>query len=470
MKVLMAMLCLVWSGSAWAGEAAAPLQRADFAYGMELTVQGGGALYGLSVPAPVYQAATRADLGDLRVFNDQGVIPHLVRPQHPQQQSPAPVALPFFPLMDTMAAGLGKGVGPDGEPCVARPGGTDLRIVTDSSGTIIDFHQGQEPGPDAVVTRYLVDTTALQEPAQWLEFAWSGQTDHFSTVVQVEASDDLNSWRTVVSQAALAELRFAGHDLRRNRIALATGGKKYLRLSWPAGRQGVVLTAIMAGYHQEELSQPRTFLYLEGEAVTPASPGKAVYQYRTDGFFPVDQFNVRLAQRNALAQVSLFSRAGQEQQWRQRAASLIYQLAVDGVPLDSGVGQIAATTDRFWRLEIDGDGSGGAPLLELGWLPQQLVFVAQGQGPYTLAYGRAGLGPERSPVDRLLTSIDPAREKNLVGAAWPGNQIILGGLDRLLPAPAIAWRRWLLWASLVAGVLLIGTMALQLFREMKGAA
>ncbi|MCI5157263.1 MAG: DUF3999 family protein, partial [Candidatus Electrothrix sp. AUS1_2] len=75
-----------------------PLQREDFAYGMELTVSGNHAIYGLILPAAVYQGCTRADLGDLRVFNASHAVPHLLRTQiHQETERPAQT-LPFFPL------------------------------------------------------------------------------------------------------------------------------------------------------------------------------------------------------------------------------------------------------------------------------------------------------------------------------------------------------------------------------------
>lgn len=453
MRAVFLLFPLFLTSLAWAGEDVKPLHRADFAYGMELSVSGQGAIYGLPVPAMVYQSCTRADLGDLRVFNAQGVVPHLLRPQLSKKNSPQPVDLPFFSLL---AEGTNNKLPPH------------LHIATDSKGTIIDIRQGQTDIPATVVSSYIIDTSGLTQKADWLEFAWSGQTDHFSTSVKVEASDDLNSWRTVVAKASLAELRFAGHDLLRNRVIIKAGAQKYLRLAWPAGNKGVVLTAIKAGYNNEDIAQARTVHYLAGKAMPNAESGKVIYHYTSDGFFPVDQVYVRLPEHNSLAQVALFSRASEDAPWRPRAELLSYQLTVDGVSLDSGVKHIPTTSDRFWRLAMAAPGrSGAAPLLEVGWRPQQLIFIAQGDGPYTLAYGKADLVPSPSQVDQLLSSIDPRQEQNLVRPAYAGGQVILGGQGQLLITPEIPWRRWLLWASLVAGVLIIGSMALQLVKEMK---
>jgi hypothetical protein len=105
--------------------------------------------------------------------------------------------------------------------------------------------------------------------------------------------------------------------------------------------------------------------------------------------------------------------------------------------------------------------------LELGWLPGQLVFMAQGDGPYSLAYGRAGLEPTRSQVAQLLKAVEPVSGGTLIEAARTGTQTVLAGTAALLPKTELPWRVWLLWAGLIAGVLAVGAMAWKLFREME---
>lgn len=456
MRLILIIFFLFSTISVRATEEDQGLVRTDFAFGMELSISGQGAIYGMAVPVQVYRACTRADLGDLRVFNGQGLVPHILQPQVSKKTSPQPVYLPFFPL-------VGMGDNSQLPP--------ELQITTDSKGTIIDIRQDRTEPPSTVVTAYIIDISGLEEKADWLEFTWIGKEDNFSTSVSIDTSDDLNGWQPLVHSAALAELQYLGHNLLRNRITMKAGMKKYLRLSWPPDETGVDLTVIKAGYTKEERIQARTVHHLVGEPKQDADKGKMSYHYSSDGFFPVDQVSIRLPQQNSMAQVTVFSRANEEEPWRQRASLLSYHLTIDGVNFDSRIKDIAPTTDRFWRLEINNLGRGsGAPTLSLGWLPQQLVFVAQGEGPYTLAYGRAGLGPERSQVDRLLTTLDPHQEKNMIMVADAGAQIILGGTGMLLPSPEVPWRRWILWASLVVGVLVIGGMAFQLFKEMKKEA
>ncbi|MCI5120865.1 MAG: DUF3999 family protein [Candidatus Electrothrix sp. AUS4] len=225
----------------------------------------------------------------------------------------------------------------------------------------------------------------------------------------------------------------------------------------------------MAGYNREAQVHPRSMLALAGEALPITEQGALRFQYNSKGFFPVDQLKIQLPEQNSLSQIAVFSRADKEASWKRRAAFLAYRLTVDGVNLDNGVVIINRTTDRYWRLELEANsGIQQAPTLELGWLPGQLVFMAQGRGPYTLAYGRAGLGPAQYLVDRLLQALDPQSEKKLVAKAQAGAEKVLGGEERLIVAQGLPWRRWLLWGILLAGVLIVGMMALKLYREMNG--
>jgi hypothetical protein len=451
---LILFLLLLPASPVRAGDGKKPLQQTDFAYGMELTMTGNNAIYGLPVPAQVYAGCTSPTLADLRIFNSHAIVPHLVRVPRSLKKHPRPVSLPIFPLKGTWLGNTAH---------------SDLHIATNSLGTIINVRLGGTVDDSASVSAYIIDTSVMKQRADWLELEWSGQSEHFSTAVRLESSTDLNNWQPMIRSAALAELKFADHSLLRSQIPVPRGiaPKTYLRLSWPAGREGVLLKTIKAGYNREDAARTRTVTTLTGQPAQDSRPNKISYDYTMPGFFPVDQIHVRPAQSNSLAQVTVYSRSNQETDWQQRSSLLAYQLTVNGVQLVSKLKNIKPISDRFWRLEMEkSDSEDSAPLLELGWLPGQLIFLAQGEGPFTLVYGRSGLAAAHFQVDQLLRSIDPLQEKNMVMPARAGAQFELGKRGVLEPAADLPWRRWLLWTVLIGGVLLVGAMALRLFKEM----
>jgi len=131
----------------------------------------------------------------------------------------------------------------------------------------------------------------------------------------------------------------------------------------------------------------------------------------------------------------------------------------------------AGTTDPFWRLEIDPSGGGlgsSAPELLLRYRPQELLFVARGGAPYTLAFGSTAVNATSAPLDGLLNSLKTNDRNALVSGAEAGARITLGGPDRLHPnwRHTLDWKRWLLWGVMVAGVLLIAVMAWRLYTRM----
>jgi hypothetical protein len=98
----------------------------------------------------------------------------------------------------------------------------------------------------------------------------------------------------------------------------------------------------------------------------------------------------------------------------------------------------------------------------VGWYPQELLFVARGDGPYTLAYGSGRVRRDDAPIDAVLANLDE-ESRTRIREATLGAPYDLGGKD-VLAAPR-SWRREILWAVLIGAVVVLGAFALRLFRE-----
>jgi hypothetical protein len=166
-----------------------------------------------------------------------------------------------------------------------------------------------------------------------------------------------------------------------------------------------------------------------------------------------------------LATVRVYSRMHEEDAWRDRGLRTFYRSLVGGVAVESAALAID-DGDRFWRLEFEGEGL-SAPRLNVGWLPDEVVFLKQGAAPYVLAYGQAGVEARQWPLTELLRQLNGSRPPDLakVPFARVMEARMLGGPDRLIDAAdPIDWRTIVLWLVLVAGVLAVGTMAYRLLR------
>ena len=170
-----------------------------------------------------------------------------------------------------------------------------------------------------------------------------------------------------------------------------------------------------------------------------------------------------------MVRVALPSPAAADTPWRRRGGGLVYKLMLQGEGLASEPFCFEPTTDPLWQLEVSdtGGGFGGArPTLELGWNPHRLVFVARGEGPFTLAYGSAAVALGSAALDPLLQDLESQR-LGVAPATASGSPFTLGGPARLEVKKVLPWRRIGLWSLLVAGVLGMAWMAWRLARDMQ---
>jgi hypothetical protein len=446
MKRLSALMLAACSVAAGAAE-----KPDDFAYAMPIAADGQEALYQVELPAALYRGVARADLRDVRVFNARGeAVPHAIRPSAASRTAkPEPVALPIFPLRGERGRGI-----------------EDLQVHVEKrpDGTVVNIRSGgKTAAARAAVLGYLLDASRIQQPIQALHFEWKALRDGFSGKVRIDGSDDLSRWNTLTRDASLLDLEFGGHRLEQKRVAFHPQRYKYLRLSWPAGQKDVELTAVRAEAVPGVVEPQRLWLALP--APLPGdNPGD--YEYDSGGFFSFDRLRIELPQLNTLAQIHILVRNQPAEAWRPASGALVYRLRREGSELANPDIAMAGHGERYLMLRIDQKGGGigsGAPVVHIGWRPQQLVFAARGEAPFRLAYGSHAAPAAAFPIASLIPGYNTDKELS-VASATLGEQVTLAGAKRL-SAP-VDYRRWALWASLILGVAVLGWMAYRLSRQM----
>jgi len=434
-----------------------PLHSRDFAYGMTLEVDGDGALYSLPLPETVYRDTTRKDLGDIRIFNGYGeVVPHLLQPGKSAGESKRQsLALNYFPLYRE------------------RPWGQEvkhIRIADDGKGTIIDIDRSDIAGeqPPRVVDHYLIDASGVEQTVRKLTLAWDRVSEGFLVSVRVEYSNDLVHWQHLISAATLADLNYQGYRLHQQEITLPRQAARYYRISWPLGEKGLRLKGVVAEVEQVKDAPARQW-----QMLSPSSSDAATghYDFVLPGNFPVDRIKVQLPQVNTVVNVKLLSRDSKDAPWKLNYQGLLYSLQREGHTLKSDPVSLSSTSDSDWRLEVQQGGGGlgsGVPRLEMGWIPQRLVFVARGEMPFTLAFGSATVKPLAGDIGALIQRLEQRPgELGYIKLAHVGGRFELGGQRRLQPPrPPLPWKQWLLWAVLILGVVLLAAIARGLYRQM----
>ncbi|HXV49700.1 MAG TPA: DUF3999 family protein, partial [Candidatus Binatia bacterium] len=126
---------------------------------------------------------------------------------------------------------------------------------------------------------------------------------------------------------------------------------------------------------------------------------------------------------------------------------------------------VPVNSARYWLVRVDQKGGGiggGVPGLQIGWVPQKLVFAARGAGPYQLAYGGSRVAPAAFAIESLIPGYNTDAEFKVKPAAL-GEPTTLAGTARLR-AP-VDYKNIALWSTLIVGVALLGWMAFRLSRQ-----
>lgn len=452
LNILPHLLMVFLLAAASAG--AAPLHMTDFACGIRLDPPESGAVYRFYLPEAVYRRVTRQDLGDIRVFNARGeIVPHaLRRPVANDSETRAPRSLPFF-AVDR----------PAGDPET----GVSLDITTDSKGTILSARSRSVTEAGTGARTYIIDAGGLNHRPDRIRLDWRGPGGSFVAEVRLASSHDLDHWRTLVPAATLAALQYGGHALRRDTISLPETPGKYLSIQWPEHARETILTRVEALFPKTVKAVTRRY---GRAAFTAVADEPNSYTADVGGFFPVDRLNVVMNEPNSMATGRLYSRRDSQDRWQRRFEGLFYDLRFDDARLTNEDAAIAPVSDRWWRLEVvsDDGGMGGLPpALSAGWIPLELLFLARGGGPFTLAYGHAAVEPfdqNRHPLLHLL-SLD--EHERLIRWVEPGDAFSLRGDSALIPPKApIPWKTWVLWSVLGIFVVLLAVMAFRLYRQM----
>ncbi len=424
----------------------------DFARGAVISTTDPGMAQRVILDADVYQWATSEELGDVRILDSTGSeLPYAVRRPPPAESHTGWRSLPVFALP---------------QPASAAEAATAVDIELGKGGAVVAVRGPSGISDDA---GYLVDASDYPYLPAELALSWGAAIPDFVARLQVEASDDLNQWRTLMATATVAALHTDGERVLVDRIALPPVDARYLRLL-PLDR-GTLPPIKSVEVRSRVAKDPvRHWRTLTGSAK------KNGFEFDAGGWFPVDRVEAALARDTFLIDARIFSRADPGAPWQDHGVHRFYRASVNGKTAASEPMINHEPTHRWWRLELL-DGQDAVPKLRIGWLPDELVFLRQGDPPYLLAYGRAGLKGRQWPIAELLSQFGEDGQHpsgaDSVFANLPVAELsaptTLGGEARLQPpARIVHWRTLVLWAVLVAGVGLLATLAYRMIRSEPG--
>jgi len=184
----------------------------------------------------------------------------------------------------------------------------------------------------------------------------------------------------------------------------------------------------------------------------------------------LEQVQVDLSQANSLAPVTLAGRRESSHPWQPMTSGLLYRLTQNGQDVVQNQLQLDGQVVQQLKLTVDERGGGlgeQAPSLRFAVRPSQVVFLARGEGPYSLALGSATVKAASLPLTTLVPDYRPARLATL-GTATVSGTTTATPAAVTMTAPATVdtnWKKIGLWAVLLLSVLFLAAMAFSLLRK-----
>lgn len=422
---------------------------ADFTTQIPLAVSGNGPWYRLELPLAVQLGAHQADLSDVRVFNAAGEPQAYALSRQTAQRSESRNVndVKWFPLY---AADTHESV-------------PDVVMKSTAEGTLLEVRPSK---PGAQVLRgWVLDASAIKAPLQQLTLDWSSEQDGFQRF-SIEASDDLQHWQPW-GDGQVARLSFADERVEQHDVSLPGQSARYLRLVWQ-GRAAPTLTSAKL------VSATRTSLPMPLVWSQPL-PGKRLqageYNWQLPTALQVERLRIELKQPNTLAPVTLAGRRDANQAWQPLSNGLLYRLTQSGQEVMQDELQLPGVAVTELRLQVDERGGGlgvEAPGLHFAVRATQLLFLARGEPPFTLALGNSSVKAANLPLSTLIPDYSAERLKTLGQATVTGEAVVKTPAAVVSPEAVTDWKKLGLWAVLLLGVAALGAMAYSLLRKPVG--
>lgn len=455
MKQARRMLMLVLSATAMGAVAASGTD--DYVRGIDVSTYEQRPLIELLLPDEVYQGVTRADLGDLRVFNAAGVaVPHAFCAS-PAAAAPV-VSSEALPVFDLQA----------GVPATAS--GTTRVEVDTAGGTQVRVQESGSPATDVPRTTtwaHVIDARDIEDSLRSIEFDWTSPDGASQASVRIEASDDLDQWRTVVGSTTLLRVTRDGQQLQRKTVPLVEQRYRFLRVVRTDGGPSLQIAQVTA--ERVARAQQIEPVWFTANAQEPVDATHL--RFDAARLAPVTYARLVLPEPNSSVRVRLESRADEQAPWRPRWSGEVYSIVKDGERRVSPPAQLDGGHDRYWQITDTRTAAtlNPATILELGYRPARLRFLAQGEGPYLLAFGSRRA--ETAPIQQCANLLSDVRGEDLdqlIGSGIVGASRTLGGETALKALPKKTPTRLIvLWGVLIVGVGLLVAMALALLKRVR---
>ncbi len=454
MNILHALIALALALPALAAEP----KPEDFAARFELATQGAGPHFRVPLTADVIRFSQSPDLADLRVFNAAGEALPFALTAPPSAETPreTPLPLPVYPIEARVQQAVGAG------------GRMEIRQRGGATTVIVEGDRAPARTRDRVAA-YLLDTRSVKALGVAVEI--DATFDRARLVpVTIEASRDLKTWRTLalgepVFRLGEGEAQQTRTTVRFSRAEALDG--QYLRLTWAQSSQFELKSAALLTIPVEGATTAPSISVPLG---APSRVEAREIEWSVPTPVRFTQLDVRLAEANALAPVTVLGRRRLGDPWIAISRGVVYRVRRDGSDAFSPALDVQPGSYQAIKLALDGGGSFGnaAPEAALRLPPRDFVFLARGAGPYSLAIGNGKAERAALPISTLIPGYRPQAEQSLAPATLGPARV---DESRAAAVPktvlGVDARTAALWAILLGAVALLAAFAVSLLRRLK---
>ena len=434
--------------SLWLGLTAAALVGAGAdddpaAYRVRIAVTpgAGSTVQRLTIPAAALIAAQTADLSDLRIFDARGRAMPIAR-------LPAGAGSTRRDTLEAMPI-LGAADALTVERVSLRVDDQGRARVAQVDGKVAGA------GGRSIVLGALFDARAIVGTARALALDVAVPAAQPVTFV-VEASRDLSVWRPVGEKVVYrAAAGSAGADAT---IPLSAAiDRDYLKVTWRLGSRALAPVAVRQAVLLSRPSDPGAGVVADATlpALRDAHDLTFVIPFRT----PIATIRIVPRGDDVVVPVRILGRDDAEQPWTLLGTGIATRPAGGAATAAIAIGSGAY---RTLRIEADARTAGFTtpPSIRFGFAAGDLLFLAAGPAPFTLAAGRAG-GGSGYLVPAILMAQGGGRPPAIATAAAAPARVTLAEVEE----GRFGGARLVLWGVLLLATGLLAVLARLLWKR-----
>lgn len=418
----------------------------DFAYRAELT-EADKPLRRVELSGELLTVLTRTDLGDVLVFdsNDEQMRSWIRRRQSTSQRRSVPLALYEFS---------------DGR--LSRLSEETLTVNRDSEGRLEQYSRRTEAQrQQEVISHYIIDLHGQDSSRRIDELLvdWSHAPEQRLLSVRLQASDDLNDWILLRARQNLTHLIEDDERALGQRFTIDTN-KKYLRVSLNEPMDEFKIRSVQGFY--DDIA-PAPMHWVTGGLLYPDPEHTDYLVLPMSTTVPADGVRFHFEQSNQLVKGNIYSMGSRQDTPTLRQREVVQHNVEQSADVEANTTIVLrGSPDTKWWFEPN-QKMASMPVLELAMPAYELLFVAGGVPPYTLAWGNT---EAQAPDNSLMKIIDEKQHAlSDVALVEQVATVLEGDSSRLHPKQRLPLLKWLLWAVLIVVIVLAGRMAYRLYKE-----